>query len=357
MTNLGHEVTILYNGPPSITPGVNTIFTPVIGNKYFDKGLAIPYKIISGIFDEVDIVHSFSTVPTSGIPGYLKHLIKGCPWVVDWPDLEGYGGFGEQANLVQRKIVHYFERWMISRCDGVTVISPYLAERAKVYRAKKVHYLPNGADLEHLGFPHEENEKQFTRREIREELGLGESPIVLFIGLFHKSTDADFLIRSMRYVLEDAPEVKFVLVGEGPKKRGFRSLAKSLGVEQHIVWQGMQPQSKIRGFIEAADVVALPIRDNIANKARNPIKLMEYLAVGKAVVTNPVGVVVDVIVNGKNGVLTDFNERAYANGILKLLRDEALRQKIERNASKTIQNEFTWDKLVKGLEKFYDELL
>ena len=300
--------------------------------RFSNRALSIVEKSLKMLFDTSKLIHCFKTLPTSGTPSFIGKL-KGKPLIVDWDDFEGFGGFADQDPFPYNYIADRFEKWIVRRADALTTVSPFLEKSARELGFEKpIYFIPNGADTEGIRYSFPENKGRLK---------------LLFVGLLHKSSDLDLVIRSMVYL----KKAELTVVGDGPKRRDFEALAKKLNLE-NIEFTGMENKDEVKKHLYASDVTLMPFVDNVSNRSRSPVKLGEYLAAGKPVVTNNVGIMKMVVKNGKNGIITKDNPEDFAEGIKKL-EDSKLRRKISVNARKTAE-ELSWKNIASKLSEVYD---
>ncbi|MEE9322957.1 MAG: glycosyltransferase family 4 protein, partial [Candidatus Aenigmarchaeota archaeon] len=290
-------------------------------------------KSLKMLLDTSKVIHCFKTLPTSGIPSFIGKL-KARPLIVDWDDFEGFGGFADQDHFPYNHIADRFERWVVKRADALTVVSPFLEKKAREFGFEKpIHFIPNGADTEGIRYSFPENKGKLK---------------LLFVGLLHKSSDLDLVLKSMVYL----KDMHLTVIGSGPRFMEFAMLAKSLGLT-NVEFVGTKGREEVKKHLYNSDVGLMPFVDNISNRSRSPVKLGEYLAAGKPVVTNNVGIMKTVIENGKNGIITKDNPQDLSEGIKKL-EDPKFRKKISINARKTAEK-YSWKRIGKDLEKIYEK--
>lgn len=129
-------------------------------------------------------------------------------------------------------------------------------------------------------------------------------------------------------------------------------MAKKLNIEEKVKFLGMKKREEVPHYISLADVVTLPMTDNLVNRSRSPVKLGEYMASGKAIIANNIGVIKSVVKTNYNGIVVD-NEKEFGEAIDRLARDHKLRRKIEKNARNTAEDKLDWKKIAKDLERVY----
>ncbi len=318
---------VIFSAPKTRAEG-NIKFT-----KFSFRPLSIAEKSLCILSKKPDIIHCFKTLPTSGIPSVLGK-IKGSHLIVDWDDFEGFGGFADKDPFPFNYIADLFEKWIVRKADALTVVSSFLEKKAREYGFRgPVYFIPNGADTEGIkcSFP-KPSEK------IR----------LIFTGLLHKSSDLGFVLESMKFLGND---FELAIIGDGPRRKEFEMLAKNLGLK-NVSFLGMKPREAVKEYLYKSDIALMPFTDSISNRSRSPVKLGEYLAAGKPVVANPVGIIKDIIENGKNGILTKDNPEDFARGIEKL-RSRKLMEKISKNARKTAEK-YSWKNIAEKLRKVYE---
>ncbi|HAK52024.1 MAG TPA: hypothetical protein DCM54_09010 [Gammaproteobacteria bacterium] len=137
---------------------------------------------------------------------------------------------------------------------------------------KKIHVLPNAADADTFG-------PNRFQQSIRPRLGIPENEVVLgFIGWFVSWHNFDLLIEALGRVKDEGATL--LLVGDGDLKEELESLAIQHGCLDDIVFTGSVPYTEIPEYINAMDICIIPG----SNQYRSPIKLFEYMCMGKAVV-------------------------------------------------------------------------
>jgi glycosyltransferase involved in cell wall biosynthesis len=271
--------------------------------------------------------------------------IKKARIIVDWDDWEGKGGFAEFDPFFLRDFLDWFQILSVKNASAVTVVTPFLKRIAKKFN-QKVYLIPNGVDMASF-LPTSQ------KSEIKKKFNCF---LIVYIGLLYKACDVDIVIKAMKHVIQKV-DAKLIIVGDGPRKKEFVELTKKYKLEKNVIFVGYKPRELIPEFINAADVVVLPMKDNLANRARSPVKLGEYLACGKPVVASNVGIVKEIIKNYYNGILTSNQPEKFGEDIVRLLQDENLRKRIGKNARKTAEEKLDWKIIAKKLENVYNNVM
>lgn len=133
----------------------------------------------------------------------------------------------------------------------------------------KITVVPNAVDESEIG-------REFDRTEIRRELGLDETK--KYVGSVTAVVDyegLDTLIRSLEYLPED---YVVLIVGDGAARPELEALAKTLGLDERVIFAGRQPSAGIWRWYAALDVFALPRKDTRLTRTVTPIKPLIAMA-------------------------------------------------------------------------------
>ena len=120
----------------------------------------------------------------------------------------------------------------------------------KLIAEGKARVLANAVDAERFRF----NEQK--RKELREELKLGDSLAIICVARFRPEKNQTFLIDVLKEMLKVRQDVIFVFAGEGPCEEAVKAKAKEYGVEKHTRFLGMR--TDIPDVLCAADAFVLP---------------------------------------------------------------------------------------------------
>lgn len=159
---------------------------------------------------------------------------------------------------------------LAGRAELVLACSRQLEESARAW-SDRVHYLPNAVDAPGAAVGPEP-------AEIREL----PHPRLGYVGTLHGSRlDVGLLVEAARL----RPEWSFVLLG--PNELAPADNVRLLGAA-NVHYLGVQPHSRVRGYLEALDVGLIPHLVSDFTRSLDPLKLYEYLAAGLPVVATPV---------------------------------------------------------------------
>jgi glycosyltransferase involved in cell wall biosynthesis len=176
----------------------------------------------------------------------------------------------------------------------------------------------------------------------RTELKLDNHPLLGFAGRFVEEKGFDYLFKAIPHVLESWPDARFVYAGEFPVYEDFYSQCKSLldGCDEHVTFLGLiRDQQKLANFYGMCDVFVLPSRSDCF-----PSTQIEAMFCGTPVVCTDIpGAREAVKVTGMGLIVPPRDERALAEGIVRMLDDSALYLKTREEVSGVFNLERTVD--------------
>jgi glycosyltransferase involved in cell wall biosynthesis len=198
--------------------------------------------------------------------------------------------------------------------------------------------------------------------EAREFVGISpDEKVVMAMGrTFTKSFE--ILLEVFSRMHRAYPSLRLVVVGElcdygklGTYINGVKN--RFLTLMPNILFTGKVPYEEIKYYLSAADVLALPMEDSINDHARFPIRLGDYLASGRPIVSNAVGELRRILVQNKAGLVVDVNDLdGFAAGILALLDDKERANRYGANAYRTAREEMDWRLIARDMIGVYKEL-
>jgi len=150
------------------------------------------------------------------------------------------------------------------------------------------------------------------------------------------------------------PGIRLVIVGTGSGLARLRDLASDLLPDDTVHFTGWIEHQRVPTYLAAADVAIYPYRDTLINRAKCSIKILEYMAMGKAIVTTRVGQNLEYLQDGRSGILAEPGDaNAFAQALIRLLTDPALARRLGQNAAQRIQDHFTWPRHIPTIEQAY----
>jgi glycosyltransferase involved in cell wall biosynthesis len=152
------------------------------------------------------------------------------------------------------------------KADLIFTVSEGLKD---LFTNKQVHWVPNGIDLEKF--------KQVSQAKLEYK-----KPIIGYVGTIQERLDFDLI----EQVLKDHQQKSFVFIG--PVWKGVEKKVDALKkAYSNIHFLGRRAYTEIPAYLAAMDVTIIPHRIDDFINSTNPMKMYDYLAAGKPVVTTP----------------------------------------------------------------------
>jgi len=181
-------------------------------------------------------------------------------------------------------------------------------------------------------------------KEVRKKYGLENKKVVVYVGVLSKGHGPDILIEVAEKLRDD---VMFLMVGKDLEL--LREEAEERGVANRFVFTGFVKHGEVPKYISAADVAVAPYRLTEFMKRKkipahmSPIKVFEYMACGKPVVAGDTGIVKELIMETKCGLIAKSdNPEDFAEKIRILIENEGIARELGENGLKAVKN-YTWD--------------
>jgi glycosyltransferase involved in cell wall biosynthesis len=142
-----------------------------------------------------------------------------------------------------------------------------------------------------------------------------------------------------------------IIIGTGFDEDKLRNLASKLGITNNVRFLGHSRE--VVKYYQASDIFVLP-----SYAEGMPNSLLEAMACGLPVIASRIGGVVDVVEDGKSGILVEPGDvSGLASAMVRLLKDAELRQRLGAEARKRIVEGFSIDRMAEEYIKLYGELI
>lgn len=182
--------------------------------------------------------------------------------------------------------------------------------------------------------------------------------MVSYIGIMAVQDGVDYIIKTCHYLVHELnrKDIYFVLIGSGDEIEKLKELAKKLEVDDFISFTGRIPDKEAIEILSTADVCLSPDPYNPLNNISTMNKIMEYMVCKSPTVSFDLVEArysaQDAALYVKNNSVEDF-----ANGIVKLLSDSVLSNKMADFGYRRVINELCWEKQEEKLIEVYKKVL
>ncbi|MFP4147082.1 MAG: glycosyltransferase family 4 protein [Halorhodospira sp.] len=244
-------------------------------------------------------------------------------------ELRAHGG------LVWRRPAQWIEDWLCRSATRTVVVSHAMGQIfiERGVPAGRLLVLPNGVDGSAF-HPRVDGDA------IRARYGLTGCQVVGFVGWIRPWHGVDGLLEAMAPRLHSGSAARLLIVGDGPAVPDLQRQAEALGIAEWVVFTGAIERAEVPAHIAALDIAVQPDVTEYAS----PIKLFEYLAVGRAVVAPDRPNIREVVEDGVSARLFPPNDwQALADRLVELLEDGSARKTLAENGAYRIhQQGYTW---------------
>ncbi len=302
-----------------------------------------------------DLVHAHSPA-INGAAALRAARGLGVPVVYEirafWEDAAVDHGTSSEGGLRYR-MTHALETWVVRRADAVfTICEGLRADLAqRGIPAQKITVIPNAVDAEHFqfGLPRD--------RELAARLGIGDAPVLGFIGSFYAYEGIVDLVRALPEVVRRLPELRVLLVGGGPCHAEVASLVQSLGLEKTVIITGRVPHAEVDRYYTLVDAFCYPRRPMRLTELVTPLKPLEAMAQGRLVLASDVGGHRELIQHGETGWLFRAgDEAALAAAVVELFAARERWDALRAAGRAYVEGERNWPLSVARYAPVYDEV-
>lgn len=294
--------------------------------------------------EHFDLIHAFDCRPAVIGPALAQQRSTGAPLFIDWADWWGRGGtIVERSGWAVRTffgpVETWFEEAFRTRAAANTTISEALRDRcvALGVDVQRTRVLPNGC-LPPVEVPG-------GRTAARTRCGIGDEPLIVHLGTVHRG-DAAMLFDALRVVRHAQPGVTVAFLGHF-------SVPVPADLADNVRLTGYVHDADLQDWLAAADTAVIPLRDTVANRARWPGKVNEYLSAALPVVMTRVGAAAQVVADAGAGVACSANAAALAEALINLLQDPDSRARMADAARGLAAGELAWERIGSELAGFY----
>lgn len=304
-----------------------------------------------------DVIHSHYWL--SGLAALALRATWGAPVI------QMFHTLGALKNRVARSVGEReppvrleVERRLAREADRLVAATP--AEKAHLVWAyganpSRVAVIPPGVDLEHF--------RPIPQAEARRLLGFPpDKRYILYVGRIEPLKGIETLIRAVAILAQECPtwtrDFAVILIGGDPEAstdaelRRLQQLREDLGVADLVAFIGAKAQETLPYYYNAADVVVMP-----SDYESFGLVALEAMACGRPVIASEVGGLVYLVRHGETGLRVPRRQPvALARALDRLLRDEALRQRMGENGRRWAQA-FGWATITDRILELYRQVL
>ncbi len=354
----GHEVTVLTgfpNHPTGVVPpeyrkqirrlvmrenvdGIDLVRTwllPLPNRKAHERMLnyssfCLSSAMTGSFLEKPDVVIGSSPQLLVGLAAWWIARSNGVPFIFEvrdlWPESLVAVGAGNPGSILHRVLARV-AGFLYRNCDHVVVVTPafksYLARHWGV-PLSKISVVENGVDTR-LFSP------EMAGHTLRQQLAGEGKFVVSYIGTLGMAHGLETLLETARLLQHRAPEVLFLLVGEGSEKQKLISLAHSQNLT-NLRFVDQQSHGRIPAYIAASDVCLVMLKKAELFKTVLPTKLLEFMSCARPVLLGVDGEARRIMDEANAGLFVEpQNASALAEAVMRLAANPSLCNELGRN--------------------------
>jgi glycosyltransferase involved in cell wall biosynthesis len=193
---------------------------------------------------------------------------------------------------------------------------------------------------------------------VRERWGIRPDDVVVgLVSTLYPHEGVSTLVAAVALLAADVPALRLLVVGDGPDGQAIRAAIAEHGIGDRTVLTGRVPFAEVPAYYAAIDVFCVPRVQARVSDLVTPLKPVEAMATGRALVASDVGGLREVVRDGVTGVLvTPDDAVALAEGIRPLLYHRDLRARLGEAARNWVGEHRTWAQVASRYRDAYASL-
>jgi glycosyltransferase involved in cell wall biosynthesis len=217
-------------------------------------------------------------------------------------------------------------------------------------KEKNVEYFP-------LGFDPQTFKPMAKDQHLAHKLGISDNDkVILFVGTIYEFSGLENIIQNFETIKSKVKEIKFLIIGGGPNFEKIKSLVNKKKLKSDVILTNFKPQHEIPKFISLADVCINSFEINKITDRIIPIKILEYLACGKPVLSTPLKGTIDLLPKEDFGIIYSPYDSFVENLSDLLANTEKLEELGNKGLDYVIKNH-DWNILTDSLLKKFENLV
>ncbi len=227
---------------------------------------------------------------------------------------------------IQEFLKDVVQTWLMDfmrKCQHIVIPSESMKDTLVREYGLQDHYtvIPTGIDLK----PYQ----QADGKSFRSKMGWNDDKVLISIGRLSKEKNWVTLLQAAQKVYRNHPELRVVIVGDGPDREALEDLAAELGIAERVTFTGELPFSDVINYLKAADIFGFA-----SVTETQGLVTLEAMAAGLPVVAVDASGTRDIVDNGKQGFLVPNDADALANPISIFFESPARIRKFRAHALK-----------------------
>jgi glycosyltransferase involved in cell wall biosynthesis len=317
---------------------------------YFTGGCLLLSMYIA-IREGFDVVHAHNPPDTLFVVGAF-HRLLGKKFVFDHHDLSPELYLSRYRTTKGGAITRVLQmlEWCSVRLANALIVTNGSYRDIDIARhgasPERVFIVRNGPDLRRVRLVDPD-----------ERLRQSGKTILGYVGAMNPQDGVDYLLRALQHLRElGRDDFYCVIIGDGDSREELETLSRTLGLDNHVRFTGFIPDGEMMRYLSTADICLDPNPSSPLNDVSTWIKVMEYMALGKPVVSFDLKETRTSA--GEAAVYVPPNdEAAFARAVAALMDDADRRRRMGEIGRRRIDAELSWNITSRNLLSAYGQLL
>ena len=308
----------------------------------FDSRGQVDFKTVSSIQkflneNSIDILHTHNY--KSDIMGFWATRFSYTQWVATnhvWHSTDSKMRFYETIDAIVLKFAKM-----------IFTVSQEIKDDMlqKGFKENHIHVIHNGINISQFN-------PKTARVQLRADWKVSDNEILLtIVGRLAPEKGHEVLFKAMTQITKQHPNVKLLVIGDGPLRNNLEEQIKNLNLSNHIILAGLRED--MPDVYRSCDILV-----NASYKEGLPMTILEAMASGLTIIATRVGAVPQVIREGENGILLEAgNSEVLAQAVISLLNDPSQRQILAQQAYKDVCRDFSDQIMFDKYKQLYEAVL
>jgi len=323
---------------------------PLVGEAWLMHTLSRRILEVADI-ERPDIIHAHSPI-LNAVPALWVARKRRLPIVYEirafWEDAAvDHGSYAEGS--WKYRLTRLIETMVCTKVDQVAVLCNGLKSDLieRYIPAEKITPVFNGVNV---------NDFQPTAPDMEylDEWQLIGKKIIGFIGSFYRYEGLDLLVKAFAHIVGNHPDAVLLLVGGGEMENELAQLLADLELTSRVIMPGRIPHERVPGVYAMINVLVYPRYSMRLTELVTPLKPLEAMAMGKALLASDVGGHTELIRDGETGLFFKAgSESSLVKQLDRLLRDRELREVLQRQGRQWVCDHHPWEKTTAVYPEIY----
>lgn len=211
---------------------------------------------------------------------------------------------------------------------------------------KKIKRLANGVEIDFF-----KNCKSSPSEKLIKKFELSDKVVLGYVGSIIKYEGLDLLLQSIaKLVSKSVTNIKLIIVGDGEYLQELITLTEELSLKEYVVFTGRVPHEEVYDYYSVIDITPFPRLPLEVCELVSPIKPMEAMACGAAVVVSSVGGLSEMVEDCETGLVFEKGDSDdLAVKLEAIIKDKSLADRLTKNAFSWVDKNRSWSAIVNNV--------